>query len=96
MGPKMAQKSPTFDPLNFNLNLGYFLGQMMDKCCELISAAWIELSENQNFKKIGPWVLKIWAKKGQKMPFFEFFYFFSTLRKIDPWKRFETWYKVYK
>tara|TARA_B100000085_G_C18464521_1_gene480389 strand:- start:529 stop:660 length:132 start_codon:yes stop_codon:yes gene_type:complete len=30
------------------------------------SAAWIELSENQNFKKIGPGVPKIWAKKGAK------------------------------
>jgi len=30
------------------------------------SAPWIELSENQNFKKIGPGVPKIWAKKGAK------------------------------
>ena len=41
------------------------------------SAALIELSENQNFKKIGPGVPKIWAKKGaQNANFLEFSYFF--------------------
>ena len=75
MAPKMAQKRPKFDLLNFDSNLGYFLGQMVKNCCELLSAAWIELSENQIFKKIGSWVPKIWTKKGQKRPFFGIFPF---------------------
>ena len=66
MGPKMAQKRPKFDPPNFDSNLGYFPGEMAKNRDQAPSAAWIELSENQNFKKIGPGVPKIWAKKGAK------------------------------
>ena len=74
---KGAQKGWKYDPSNFNSNLGHFPGQMVENGDYEHSAAWIELSENQNFKKIGPGVPKIWAKKGgRKANFLENSHFF--------------------
>ena len=66
LGGYGAQKGWKYDPSNFNSNLGHFPGQMVKNGDYVPSAPWIELSENQNFKKIGPGVPKIWAKKGAK------------------------------
>ena len=66
-GTKICQK---FDPLNFNSNLQHFPDKMVKNGPQHPEAHWIELSENQNFKKIGPVIPKIWAEKGRKRPFF--------------------------
>ena len=66
----MAQNGQKCDPVNFNSSFWDFPGQMVKNGEQHPDAAWIELSENENFKKIGPLVPKLWAEKGPTWPFF--------------------------